>query len=69
MRTCTLELEERHVLSARTLSAGEQPISERARQVLCESKEIRVRAGRFALAHYINPLSRYKVRSRHLAVK
>ncbi len=46
-----LEQEERHVLSARTLSAREQRISESARPVLCESKgnprasgEIRTRA-------------------------
>ncbi len=66
-RTHTLEQEERHVLSARTLSAWEQRISERARPVLCESKgnprasrQIRAQAGRFALAQYINLLSRYK---------
>ncbi len=65
--TPTLEQEERHVLSARTLSAWEQRISERARPVLCESKgnprasrEIRAQAGWFALAHYINLLLRYK---------
>ncbi len=47
--------------------ALEQGISERARLVLCESKgnprasrEIRAQAGRFALAHYINLLSRYQ---------
>ncbi len=57
----------RQVLSAHTLSAQEQRISERTRPVLCESKgnprasrEIRAQAGRFALAHYINLLSRYK---------
>ncbi len=57
----------RQVLSAHTLSAREQHISERTRPVLCESKgnprasrEIRAQAGRFALAHYINLLSRYK---------
>ncbi len=57
----------RDVLSACTLSAREQCISERARPVLCESKgnphasrEIRAQAGRFALAHYINLLSRCK---------
>ncbi len=50
-RTGTLEPEERHVLSAHTLSAREQRISERAHPVLCESKgnprasrEIRARA-------------------------
>ncbi len=57
-RTGTLEQEERHILSACTLSAQEQCISERARPVLCESKGMQ--AGRFALAHYINLLSRYK---------
>ncbi len=36
--TRTLEQEERHVLSARTLSAREQRISERACPVLCKSK-------------------------------
>ncbi len=57
----------RQVLSAHTLSAQEQRISERTRPVLCKSKgnprasrEIRAQAGRFALAHYINLLSRYK---------
>ncbi len=66
-RTRIFEQEERHVLSAHTLSAREQPISERARPVLCKSKgnprasrEIRAQAGRFALAHYINLLSRYQ---------
>ncbi len=66
-RARTLEQEERHVLSAGTLSVQEQGISERARPVLCESKgnprasrEIRGQAGRFALAHYINILSRYQ---------
>ncbi len=51
VRTRTLEQEERHVLSACTLSAREQRISERARLVLCASKgdlrasrEIRARA-------------------------
>ncbi len=49
--TRTLEREERHVLSARTLSEREQLISERVCLVLCESKgnprasrEIRARA-------------------------
>ncbi len=75
-RTPTLEQEERHVLSVHTLSAWEQPISERARPVLCESKG-NPRASREIRAKQEDSRSRIiliyfratKMRSRHLAVK
>ncbi len=72
----------RQVLSAHTLSAQEQRISERTRPVLCESKgnprasrEIRARAGRFARKQgdsrsriILIYFRATKMRSRHLAV-
>ncbi len=75
-RTRTLEPEERHVLSARTLSAWEQHISERARPFCARAKEIRARAGRFARKQgdsrsriILIYFRATKMRSRHLAVK
>ncbi len=62
--TRTLE-QERQVLSARTLSAGEQRISERARPVLCESKGKGDSRSRIILIYFRTT----KMRSQHLAVK
>ncbi len=67
-RTRTLEQEERHVLSARTLSAWEQGISERASGFVQSKGNPREQGdsrSRIILIYF----RATKMRSRHLAVK